>query len=130
MGLIAGGYILEFARAKEWADKRYPGAIKWRSEGPTGCSIHIDINDHLNLLYGTDAYRCIIISLQGEAWLFFLTIWRRSPHFTRQTRKYFRENDYARSLKADWFEPLCEELPHLKDIRFVTVYDPFGREPN
>ncbi|KIJ59942.1 hypothetical protein HYDPIDRAFT_43649 [Hydnomerulius pinastri MD-312] len=130
MGLVIGGYILELSRAKEWADKRWPGAIKWRSEE---CTVHSDIKRHLNSLYhpkedgsvSDDYHRCLVIPWQQDAWLFFPTAWRRDPSFTRQKHKVFRENDYARSLKADWFEPLYEELPHLKDIRFATSYDPF-----
>ncbi|KAF8839336.1 hypothetical protein BDN67DRAFT_970184 [Paxillus ammoniavirescens] len=130
MGLITGGYILEHHQVKEWADKRFPGAIKWGDPN----HVHWPINNHLNKLYNdpedvTIYQRCIFVPWeQNDVRVCFPAVWKRGRSVTRNKHEILPENDFARARKKELFEQVYEELPYLKEIPFVTVYDPFYTE--
>ncbi|KAF8839347.1 hypothetical protein BDN67DRAFT_780297 [Paxillus ammoniavirescens] len=129
MGLITGGYILERHQAKEWADKCFPGEIKWGDQR----NVHGPINNHLNKLYKPKDKKihpiCIFVPWgQDDVRICFPTIWKQGPNITRAKHGTFPESDFARARKKMLFEKLYEELPYLKDIPFMTIYDPWYTE--
>ncbi|KIJ09188.1 hypothetical protein PAXINDRAFT_138920 [Paxillus involutus ATCC 200175] len=130
MGLITGGYILDRHQAKEWADKRFPDAIKWGDPR----LVHVPINNYLNSLLnnpGDDRVyqRCIVVPWgQDSVRICFPTVWMRGRKITRAKHDPFPENDFALARKKVLFEEAYEALPHLKDLLFVTIYDPLYDE--
>ncbi|KAF8839335.1 hypothetical protein BDN67DRAFT_970182 [Paxillus ammoniavirescens] len=129
MGLLVGGYILEVSQAREWANKRFPD-IKWSSSPYV---IHADIRNHLKLHYKdpVEIERCSIIywkeATEGDkdTGIFFPVAWKFDSRATREKKHgRFRECEKALAIKKELFEPVEEDLPYLKDIRFVTVCDP------
>ncbi|KIJ09191.1 hypothetical protein PAXINDRAFT_17713 [Paxillus involutus ATCC 200175] len=129
MKLVIGGYMLELDQAKEWADQRFPGKMRWRHR----LLVDQPINAHLQYYFDPDGKqrkhdRCILVPWeQNSLRVCFPTIWTWNP--PKEGKKSFQEDDTARSIKKELFEfeQLSEKLEYLQDIPFVTIYDPFKR---
>ncbi|KIJ07888.1 hypothetical protein PAXINDRAFT_173212, partial [Paxillus involutus ATCC 200175] len=118
--------------AREWADAFFPD-MKWStSEYLT----HADIRGRLKVFYEdyTELERCLVIwwreSREGDGvpGIFFPTGWAEDFKFdtTRKKSLRFKENETALKVKKALFEPLMGKLSYLKDIHFVTIYDPYN----
>ncbi|KAF8839329.1 hypothetical protein BDN67DRAFT_1012379 [Paxillus ammoniavirescens] len=124
---LAGDYVLELSQAREWANRRFPD-IKWHSNEHL---LHGDIRRRLNMHYKDDfdLDRCLIISWEEgtecDAGVFFPVLWHYDRKATREKHKHFRECKSTLAVKKELFEPVEEDLPCIKDIRFVTIYDPY-----
>ncbi|KIJ09189.1 hypothetical protein PAXINDRAFT_102316 [Paxillus involutus ATCC 200175] len=134
MGLVIGGYILEVNQAKEWADKRFPNKIQWGVNNLVARDINIYLNDVYNPKKDTMMCdMCIVVLWERDGRrVCFPTVSYRRRSCTRRNHPTFQENENAISLKKEYFEDsedfAAEELTFLKEIPFVTIYDPFRSE--
>ncbi|KAF8839333.1 hypothetical protein BDN67DRAFT_970177 [Paxillus ammoniavirescens] len=127
MSLLAGDYVLELSQAREWANRRFPD-IEWHINKQL---LHRDIRCRLNMHYkgDFDLDRCLIIwweeGKECNAGIFFPVVWKYDRKATREKHRHFQESEQALAVKKELFEPVEEDLSYIKDIRFVTIYEPY-----
>ncbi|KAF9237717.1 hypothetical protein BU15DRAFT_62921 [Melanogaster broomeanus] len=114
---LTGGYILDPADAKTWAQRRFP-----EIEFDHDWFIPNCINRHFRA-HQPDIW-CISVEYEGRVMAYFVTC--GIDHATiRHRPQRFREDRFGAAWKEKLFGGLEEELSFLKDVRFVTIFDPF-----
>ncbi|KII83741.1 hypothetical protein PLICRDRAFT_46922 [Plicaturopsis crispa FD-325 SS-3] len=116
---VYGGYLLTPEQAQDLAAVHFPNAERGTAESPSGIRHHF-----AQELVPTDY---VYWPRPGEHTNFLIVGQVRVTHDPSETPwrcKQHKETEFARKIREKVFGPHVEELPWLKDVKWVTVPDP------
>ncbi|EGN97783.1 hypothetical protein SERLA73DRAFT_160862, partial [Serpula lacrymans var. lacrymans S7.3] len=119
MVYIAGGYIMSYEHAEAWAQKKFPD-FTFGSPSSLAETIRKRLNKDLFKIPWTLAVR-----YQNQDTILFVTSQHRNKRLSPYTRKKFAEDDRVKLIKHSLFGGMEGELEFLKDLKFVTIPDPY-----
>ncbi|KAH7905853.1 hypothetical protein BJ138DRAFT_1163929 [Hygrophoropsis aurantiaca] len=119
---VVGGYIMSRKHAQAWAEKKFSSFVLTK-EDFLAFEIRRQLGAKPLVIPWPKAVR-----YHRDDMILFITM-QQKFNLATCPRPTLRENDTAKLHKQALFGGMEDELEFLKDLKFVTVIDPYGTHP-